>query len=162
MTQSFQIDSTDAVTCRFCGEPMRLFGIERDTQSAGVLLRTYECPHCKNLQTSTALVQPGKDRDGFLNPVFGLAKKSGFDDAALRLLCSAFETAWRIVETSGSPLAEDPKAARERLARCVIEQGMDGERAQARIVELALASLVAQTGTLYLNDKTPPQKTARV
>lgn len=158
MTQSFQIHSADDMICRFCGTAMRLFGIERDPDSEGMMLRSYECPHCKSLQTSTAL-PTDQDRNGFSNPIFRLASENGFDDAALALLGSAFDAAWRIVESSDSPPAED---SRERLAKSIIAQGMMGERDEARIVELALASLMAQTCGPDLSETKPAQKPACV
>ena len=144
MGQSLQIDNPEP-DCRYCGTSMHLFGIERHPDSEALLLKSYECPHCNNVQTAASAAHTDLELNGFPSPILRLAQDKGFDDEALTLLGSAFHAAWRIVENSGSPVAQDPNSAREQLARCVIAQGLEGERSQARIVEFALASLVAQT-----------------
>jgi hypothetical protein len=114
---------------------MRLFGIERDVDADGMLLRTFECPHCRSLQT-TKVPMPSFP-NGVANPIARVAAGEAFDDDALSLLGHVFDTACRIVESSGAPLAED---ARERLAKLIITQALSGERDETRIVERALGS----------------------
>jgi hypothetical protein len=134
---------TNELNCRYCGTQMRLFGIERDADHDGLLLRSYECPHCKSLHThSEAAVQLHLDR--LDSPNFASEDGTAFDDSSLKLLAIAFDAAWRIVETSRNALYRDPKMARDQLAQYVIAQGMDGERDPLRLVASALAFLGVQ------------------
>ena len=124
---------------------MRLFGIERDADDDGLLLRSYECPHCKSLHThSEGAVQSLLGRPDSPNPVFASEDGTAFDDASLKLLAIAFDAAWRILEASGNRLFRDPKMARDQLAQYVIAQAMDGERDPLRLVASALAFLGVQ------------------
>ena len=141
MNQIFQTNSSNQPKCQYCGTQMRLFGIERDADAVGMLLRSYDCPHCNSLHTESAAIQSRSDPSDSRNPIFEMRDRSAFDDAALALLATAFDAAWSLVETSGSPLHRDPKMARRQLAQCVIAHGMDGERDTLRLVASALASL---------------------
>ena len=128
---------TNELNCRYCGTQMRLFGIERDADNDGLLLRSYECPHCKSLHTqSEGAVQSHLD--------FASEDGTAFDDASLKLLAIAFDAAWRILEASRNRLYRDPKRARDQLAQYVIAQAMDGERDPLRLVASALAFLGVQ------------------
>jgi len=53
----------------------------------------------------------------------------------------AFERAWKVIEDSGSLLAKGPRAeaARDVLAKRIIELTLKGERDPVRLCEQALA-----------------------
>jgi hypothetical protein len=76
-------------------------------------------------------------------PIASLLADAAFDPDTVKLLASAFETAWNTVKKSGSPLAADGQAAstRELLAKRIIEMGHKGERDGRRLVDDALAHL---------------------
>ena len=76
-------------------------------------------------------------------PIASLLGNAAFDPDTVKLLASAFDTAWNTVKKSGSPLAEDGQAAstRELLAKRIIEMGHKGERDGRRLVDDALAHL---------------------
>jgi hypothetical protein len=117
MNQIFQTNPSNQPNCQYCGTPMRLFGIERDAHAVEMLLRSYECPHCNSLHTES---EPALQSSDCRNPIFHMGDRGAFDDASLAVLATAFDAAWRLVETSGSPLYQDSKMAREQLARRVI------------------------------------------
>jgi hypothetical protein len=79
-------------------------------------------------------------------PVTPRFTDAGFDPETVVLLASAFETAWSVVQKSGSPLAapEHADATRERLAKRIIELGQRGERNAQRIVDDALTHISLQ------------------
>ena len=68
-----------------------------------------------------------------------------FDSDTAALLASAFDTAWSMVQKSGSPLAADERAAstREQLARRIIQLARKGEQDPQRLVDEALAHLAS-------------------
>ncbi len=76
-------------------------------------------------------------------PIVKLLRNKAFDAEATRVLSSAFDTAWRLLEASGSLLATEPEAAstRESLAKRIIEMRLRGERDPNRLVDGALAYL---------------------
>jgi hypothetical protein len=76
-------------------------------------------------------------------PIDSLLSNTAFDPDTITLLASAFDAAWDTVKKSGSPLAEDDRAAstREVLAKRIIEMGKKGERDPLRLVDDALAHL---------------------
>lgn len=62
-----------------------------------------------------------------------------FDPDAIRVLTTAFEHAWRNLETSGVRLDPDHQSeARNILAKYIIEQARHGERDDRRLREGAL------------------------
>jgi hypothetical protein len=77
-------------------------------------------------------------------------KESGaeavFDPVTLNILVGAFEEAWRSLQTSGAPFADEKytATARKILARHIIEAAKKGERDRHRLSEEALLQL-AQT-----------------
>jgi hypothetical protein len=76
-------------------------------------------------------------------PITKLFKDSSFDPETITLLASAFDTAWSVVEKSGSPLGAPDQAAatREALAKRIIKLGESGERNKQRLVDEALSGL---------------------
>lgn len=79
--------------------------------------------------------------------------RAAFDSETTRLLGEAFEAAWRKAEIADRPAAEKAQtaAARELLARRIIELGRRGERNHERLVEGALDYLArssAHAGSL--------------
>ena len=68
-----------------------------------------------------------------------------FDSETTSMLGAAFDRAWQIVQTSGSPLAEENHAAatKEILAKKILAAAHRGERNTTRLVEEALAFLIA-------------------
>jgi hypothetical protein len=73
-----------------------------------------------------------------------MAKHRAFDSETTSLLGAAFDRAWQTVQTSGSPLSEEKRAAatREILAKKILAAGHRGERDVNRLVEEALALLI--------------------
>jgi hypothetical protein len=63
-----------------------------------------------------------------------------FDPETMNILTSAFDAAWRVIETSGGSLANDA-ATQELLAKRIIETGSRGERDPTRLADDALAHL---------------------
>jgi hypothetical protein len=63
-------------------------------------------------------------------PMAKLLTSRAFDPETTSLLGAAFDKAWQTVQTSGSPLAEEKRAAatREILAKKILAAGHRGER----------------------------------
>jgi|GEM_PF-939559 len=77
--------------------------------------------------------------------------QGAFDPESIRVLETAFQAAWKTVNSSGCDLAVEGRAAatREVLAERIIEMAERGVRDPRRLVEHALAHLVsAKTGGL--------------
>jgi hypothetical protein len=70
---------------------------------------------------------------------------AAFDADTTTMLASVFDAAWERIEKSGSPLAakENAVAARERLARHIIEAAKAGQGDPKHLIEDALAHLDA-------------------
>jgi hypothetical protein len=77
-------------------------------------------------------------------PMAKLLTSRAFDPETTSLLGAAFDKAWQTVQTSGSPLSEEKRAAatREILAKKILAAGHRGERDVNRLVEEALALLI--------------------
>ena len=123
--------------CRRCGEAMRLFGIEPHPTIKQAALRTYVCDQCDSVQTATT---NGTAKRKAAAPTLAPFVNKAFDDEMTTRLGEAYEAAWRVLEASGSPLAEGSHAAatRERLAKCILEVGRRGETDTNRLIENAL------------------------
>ena len=82
------------------------------------------------------------DPDGSM-PIIPLLAESAFDPETIETLVSVFETAWRKVEQSGSKLASPAyeRAAREIIAKRIIEMAQRGERDPAELAEDAVTYL---------------------
>ena|SRR5215216_557121 len=98
--------------------------------------------HPQRFPAGRAAVLPpeGSTRTSMI-PLFA---NSAFDPETVNVLAAAFDTAWRVISKSGSPLAADPQAAsaRDLLAKRIIEMVQRGERDPHRLVDDALAHLV--------------------
>jgi hypothetical protein len=136
--------------CRRCGEAMRLFGIESHPTIEGTTLRTYVCECCDAVQ---AVSTPPRNRirahrKSAAMPAPSMLANKAFDDETTSRLGAAYESAWRKLKASGSPLAEKSHAAstRERLAKCILEMGQLGETDSNRLVERALGRLASLNG----------------
>jgi hypothetical protein len=130
---------------------MRLYGVESHPTVEGAALRTYVCERCDGVQTAPA---PRRHRTGALRkkaamPMSLLPANKAFDDETTSRLGAAYETAWRKLKASGSPLAEKANAAstREQLAKCILEMGHRGETDSNRLVEKALVRLASRNGS---------------
>ena len=68
---------------------------------------------------------------------------SAFDPETVHILVGAFDDAWSTLLTSGAPFsqADYKEAAREILAKRIIELAKGGERNQRRLTEAALLKL---------------------
>ena len=64
-----------------------------------------------------------------------LLTSAAFDAEAIKTLASAFDSAWIVLQRSGSTLAYDENAivTREALAKRIIAMGWTGERDQHRL-----------------------------
>jgi hypothetical protein len=73
-------------------------------------------------------------------PILPLLTSSGFDPESIETLRSAFETAWYVLERSGSVLVAGDKAlvTHEALAERIVAMGRTGERNRERLVNAAL------------------------
>jgi hypothetical protein len=78
-----------------------------------------------------------------------------FDPEAVRILTTALNEAWKAINTTGISFASrgHAEAARETLAKRIIELARNGERDQCRLSEDALLHLTQQ------NLKTRPAAT---
>ena len=143
-------DTDKPFRCRRCGEAMRLYGVESHPTIEGAVLRTYVCERCDGVQTVPASRSrnsvPSK---GAATPMPSLLANKAFDDETTSRLGIAYETAWRKLKASGSPLAEKSRAAstREQLAKCILEMGHRGETDSRRLVEKALVRLASRNGS---------------
>jgi hypothetical protein len=76
-----------------------------------------------------------------------LIKKLGaegvFDPETVQILVDAFEECWKSVQAEGAAFAKgkDPAAARELLAKHLIETAKSGERDPRKLCEEALLQL---------------------
>jgi hypothetical protein len=87
-------------------------------------------------------------------PIIASLAQNAFDPESIRVLETAFDAAWKTVNSSGSDLAVDGRAAstRELLAKRIIEMAERGESDPRRLVDDALAHLAASR-----QDDTPPK-----
>lgn len=118
---------------------MRLFGVEDHDSVDGVALRSHECPVCMTLETDAV---PVPSREGSAS-ASTLPHARGFDDESLALLGTAFDAAWKVIQDSGTPLAEEPEraATRKLLAHYILVLGRRRERDPQRLIEEALGLL---------------------
>jgi hypothetical protein len=72
-----------------------------------------------------------------------IPERTDFDPETVDVLAGAFEDAWRAVVSSGSPLAKPryQNAAREIVARRILDQALSGERDRTRLSDDAIAYL---------------------
>ena len=75
--------------------------------------------------------------------IIPLLAESAFDPETIETLVSVFETAWRKVEQSGSKLASPAyeRAAREIIAKRIIEMAQRGQRDPSELAEDAVSYL---------------------
>jgi hypothetical protein len=75
--------------------------------------------------------------------IASLLQKTEFDYETTRLLTTAFEEAWSIMNTTGGPLVADGQSSLTRtiLAQHIIDMAMQGERDLDRLVDSALERL---------------------
>jgi hypothetical protein len=132
------VEKPDTMECRACGATMRLFGIEAHPAIDGIRLRTYVCPRCDHVQTRAA--PAGRTARSVNGPAHD---NNAFDTETTRLLCAAFDATWETMLASGTPLddARQTAAARELLAKHIIEMVRGGERDPQQLVENALRLL---------------------
>ena len=73
-------------------------------------------------------------------PIIPLLRAQGFDDDQTEMLGAAFDTAWQLLSTRDPLLKQQPAmgAARELLAKLVIEEGSKGELRPSVIVDRAV------------------------
>jgi hypothetical protein len=143
-------DTHKPLRCRRCGATMRLYGIESHPTLVGAALRTYVCERCDGVQVAPASRRRNAAvSKGPAMPTSSLPADKAFDDETTSRLGAAYETAWRKLKASGSPLAEKSNAAstRERLAKCILEMGQRGETDADRLVEKALGRLASLNGS---------------
>jgi hypothetical protein len=76
-------------------------------------------------------------------PIIPLLAQSAFEPETIETLVSVFEAAWRKVEQSGSKLASPAYrgAAREIIAKRIIEMAQRGERDSNTLADDAVAYL---------------------
>ena len=69
--------------------------------------------------------------------------RTDFDPETVTILAAAYEDAWQAIATSGSAFAKPryEKAAREIVARRILDQAMQGERDRIRLRDDAVAYL---------------------
>ena len=74
-------------------------------------------------------------------PVMPLVSQSAFDPEVIETLVAAYEDAWEKIEHSGSVVASPRyrRAAREIVAKHIIEMALRGEREPARLADDAVA-----------------------
>jgi hypothetical protein len=132
-----RVETPDTMECRACGATMRLFGIEAHPAIGGIRLRTYVCARCDHVQTRAAPAGTARSVNGPAHD------NNAFDTETTHLLCAAFDAAWETVLASGTPLddARQTAAARELLAKHIIEMVRRGERDPQQLVENALRLL---------------------
>lgn len=87
-------------------------------------------------------------------PIIASLAQNAFDPESVRVLETAFDAAWKTVNSSGSDLAVDGRVAstRELLAKRIIEMAERGESDSRRLVADALAHLAASR-----QDDAPPK-----
>ncbi len=69
-----------------------------------------------------------------------------FDPASIRRSPNPFEEAWLALKSGRTAFAKDSDAAREILAKCIVEMAKLGERDQRRLRDAALAHLAEIEG----------------
>ncbi len=76
-------------------------------------------------------------------PIIPLLAQSAFEPEMIETLVAVFETAWQKVELSGSKLASPAYkgAAREIIAKRIIEMAQRGERDPGELADDAVAYL---------------------
>ncbi len=80
-------------------------------------------------------------------PIEHLMEGRGFDAEQTALLGAAFDVAWGALKTDNPGLENGPltAAAREVLAKLIVDEGLRGECDAARLVENALARFREET-----------------
>ena len=75
--------------------------------------------------------------------VMPLLPQSAFDPEIIEILVAAYEDAWQKIEQSGSAFASPRyrRAAREIVAKRIIEMAQRGEREPTRLADDAVAYL---------------------
>ncbi len=70
-----------------------------------------------------------------------IPERTDFDPETVDVLAAAFEDAWHAIGTSGSPFAKPryQNAAREIVARRILDQALLGERDRTRLCDDAVA-----------------------
>jgi len=76
-------------------------------------------------------------------PIIPLLANSSFDPETIELLSAAFDDAWATIKQSHSALARPAfeRAAREVLAKCIIELAQRGERDRRQLSDSAVEFL---------------------
>jgi hypothetical protein len=118
---------------------MRVFGVERYGDSDDLVLRSHECAICKTVHTDAVGI--GQTDAGVPDsPFASFAQGQGFDDESLSLLGTAFDSAWKVIQDSGSPLAVEPDRSitRERLAKYILVAARRREWDAMQLVDQAL------------------------
>lgn len=136
------------LTCRQCGTPLKLFGIERHAIIERIALRTLVCPACDAIETDLLTLSPPKRAAAAARPLaVDPLGHCGFDDEATRMLGRMFDSAWAKLKAAGGPLTAEPMAAatRELLARCVMALGRRATAPDAKLDEKALLFLAFLT-----------------
>jgi hypothetical protein len=147
-----EISTTDELEgrpCRMCGGKTRLFGIESHPLIGQLRVLSSVCLDCDAVRVDMAPLRERRtnsrlDRKEAAMPMAKLLTSRAFDPETTSLLGAAFDKAWQTVQTSGSPLSEEKRAAatREILAKKILAAGHRGERDVNRLVEEALALLI--------------------
>ena len=72
--------------------------------------------------------------------IIPLLANTSFDPEAVEILSAAFDEAWQTVKQSGSRFARPAyeRAAREVLAKCIVEMAQSGERDKAALSAAAV------------------------
>ncbi len=76
-------------------------------------------------------------------PIIPLLKQAAFEPEMVETLASVFEAAWQKVEQSGSKLSSPAykRAAKEIIAKRIIEMAQRGERDPSELADDAVAYL---------------------
>ena len=77
--------------------------------------------------------------------IIPLLANTSFDPEAVEILSAAFDEAWQSIKESGSSFARPAyeRAAREVLAKCIIEMAQRGERNKS-VLSAAAVSYLAE------------------
>jgi hypothetical protein len=131
-----EISATDGLEgppCRTCGGKTRLFGTESHPLIGQLRVLSYVCLDCDAVRVDMALLRRAREqlsvsRKEAAMPMAKLLTSRAFDPETTSLLGAAFDKAWQTVQTSGSPLAEEKRAAatREILAKKILAAGSSG------------------------------------
>jgi hypothetical protein len=78
-----------------------------------------------------------------LQQIAKFGEEGVFSPEEVRALVAAFDAAWASVKSSGAPFSEDryQTAARDILAKAIIQAAKGGERDERRLGEAALLEL---------------------